>query len=62
LLSERFDIPQAAGMMIKRLQQGVPDEALRNQEGTIELTMDGVLVCRLPEAELPALRAALAEI
>ncbi|MDX3894289.1 tryptophan--tRNA ligase [Pusillimonas sp.] len=62
LLSEPFDNPQAAGMMIKRLQQGLPDEAVQSREGVVELTMDGVLVSRLPEAELPALRAALAEL
>ncbi|WP_017524232.1 tryptophan--tRNA ligase [Pusillimonas noertemannii] len=61
-LSESFDNPQSAGMMIKRLQQGLPEDALQARGGSIELIMDGVLVCRLPESELPALRAALSEL
>jgi len=61
-LSESFDNPQSAGMMIKRLQQGLPEDALQARGGSIELVMDGVLVCRLPESELPALRAALSEL
>lgn len=61
-LSEAFDDPKTAGMLIKRLQQGLPDEALQKGPDGIDVMVDGVLACRLPEAQLPAVRAALAQL
>ncbi|WP_397475736.1 tryptophan--tRNA ligase [Pusillimonas sp.] len=61
-LSEPFDDPKAAGMMIKRLQQGLPAEAVQHREGSIELTFDGVVVCRLDEARLQKVHATLAQL
>lgn len=61
-LSEAFDDPKTAGMMIKRLQQGLSDEALQHHAEGVDVLLDGVRVCRLPETQLPAVRAALAEL
>jgi len=63
LLSEPFDNPRAAGMMIKKLQQGLPDDAaLQSRDGVVSLILDDILVCRVPEAGLPAVREALADL
>lgn len=62
LLSEPFDNPRTAGMAIKQLQRGLPDEAVQSQDGVVNLVLDNVLVGRVPEAQLPAVRAALADL
>lgn len=61
-LSEPFDNPQAAGMMIKRLQQGLPAESLQHKDGVIALVLDGMVVCRLPDDALAAMHEALADL
>ncbi|HUH88361.1 MAG TPA: tryptophan--tRNA ligase [Pusillimonas sp.] len=62
LLSEPFDNPRSAGQMIKRLQDGLPESALQRQDGMVSVKFDDVLVCRVAEHELVAVREALAEL
>jgi len=62
LLSEPFDNPRSAGQMIKRLQDGLPESALQRQDGMVSVKFDDVLVCRVAEHELAAVREALAEL
>ncbi|HLU20151.1 MAG TPA: tryptophan--tRNA ligase [Pusillimonas sp.] len=61
-LSESFDDPKTAGMLIKRLQQGLPDAALHGDGKTVELRIDDVLVARLSETDVPKLRSALQNV
>lgn len=61
-LSEPFDDPKTAGMLIKRLQQGVPESAVHDDGEAVELRLDGVLVARLDRALVPKLQAALQSV
>ena len=62
LLSEPFADPRSAGKIIKRLEQGLPEEAVQQQGDQISVVLDDVLVCTLGPAQLAAVREALADL
>lgn len=58
-LSEPFDDPKVAGVMIRDLQKGLQDDWIVSDAGWVSIHVNGRLVCRFPDERLTAVQTAV---